>query len=143
MLFRSRIAASEWWAALRARYAHDPAHFTALPDGCEKVLPQDLFDSVADNLLTNALRKRKAEGGTVSVKAALACADHVALIVEDDGEPAPEHVARNLFLGPVSSEMGLGVGLYQAARQAAQFGYALSLAENRAGCVRFELSKQN
>jgi hypothetical protein len=60
--------------------------------------------------------------------------------VEDDGEPAPDHVARNLFLGPVTSEMGLGVGLYQAARQATQFGYTLQQIENSLGCVRFNLS---
>ncbi len=138
-----QISAREWWDAIQTRYARDPAHFTAVSNECEKDLPQDLFDSVADNLLTNALRKRKADGEPVRVKASLLCGEKIALIVEDDGDAAPEHVARNLFLGPVRSEMGLGVGLYQAARQAAQFGYALRLVENQAGCVRFELVRQS
>jgi hypothetical protein len=35
----------------------------------------------------------------------------------------------------------LGVGLYQAARQAAQHGYRLALAANEPGQVRFELGR--
>ena len=41
---------------------------------------------------------------------------------------------------PVASQSGLGVGLYHAARQAAQLGYRLALTENAAGCVTFRLS---
>lgn len=134
------IAAGEWWRDLQARYAHDRVVFDMLAGDAGLGLPQDLFESVADNLLTNALRKRKANGEPVAVRASLVCSDGVELNVEDDGEPAPEHVARNLFLGPVSSEFGLGVGLYQAARQAAQFGYQLTLPENRAGRVVFRLA---
>jgi hypothetical protein len=44
-----------------------------------------------------------------------------------------------LFLGPVSSESGYGIGLYQAARHAQVAGYCLELAENRAGRVCFRL----
>ncbi len=61
------------------------------------------------------------------------------LEVSDSGAPAPEHVARNLFLSPVASDFGLGVGLYQAARQAAKTGFRLELPENRAGRVTFRL----
>jgi len=59
----------------------------------------------------------------------------VSLTVTDCGAPAPEHVARNLFLSPVASDFGLGVGLYQAAR----VGYRLELADNQAGRVTFRL----
>jgi C4-dicarboxylate-specific signal transduction histidine kinase len=99
-----------------------------------------LFDSVADNLLINALRKRKADGEPVSVWAVLTCGENASFMVEDNGEAAPDHVARNLFLGPVNSDFGLGVGLYQAARQASQFGYELKLEENLPGRVRFNLA---
>jgi signal transduction histidine kinase len=137
---RNLISAQVWWRDLQARYAHDRVRFAVLEVECDGKLPQDLFDSVADNLLTNALRKRKTDGDPVAVKAELSCKDGFVFSVEDDGEPVPDHVARNLFLGPVTSEMGLGVGLYQAARQATLFGYTLQQIENSLGCVRFNLS---
>jgi sensor histidine kinase regulating citrate/malate metabolism len=61
------------------------------------------------------------------------------LTVTDSGAPAPEHVARNLFQSPVASDFGLGVGLYQAARQAARSGFRLALPENQPGRVTFHL----
>ena len=48
-------------------------------------------------------------------------------------------MARNLFLSPVASDLGLGVGLYQAARQAARVGYRLGLPDNQSGRVSFLL----
>ncbi|MFZ3259771.1 MAG: sensor histidine kinase [Thiobacillus sp.] len=133
----AQIPAQAWWAALQTRYEHDDVQFfaEALDD---TPLPQDLFDSVADNLLTNALRKRQREPG-IAVEVRLALHPLVSLAVTDSGAPAPEHVARNLFLSPVASDFGLGVGLYQAARQAARSGYRLELPENEAGRVSFRL----
>jgi signal transduction histidine kinase len=133
----AQLPAHAWWAALQARYEHDDVQFftEALDD---TALPQDLFDSVVDNLLTNALRKRQNEPD-VAVEVRLALYPLVSLTVTDSGTPAPEHVARNLFLSPVASDFGLGVGLYQAARQAARSGYRLELPDNQAGRVMFRL----
>lgn len=133
----AQIPAQVWWAALQTRYEHDGVQFftEALDD---TPLPQDLFDSVADNLLTNALRKRQREPG-IAVEVRLALQPLVSLAVTDSGAPAPEHVARNLFLSPVASDFGLGVGLYQAARQAARVGYRLELPDNQPGRVTFRL----
>jgi len=133
----AHIPAQAWWAELQTRYEHDDVQFfaEALDD---TPLPQDLFDSVADNLLTNALRKRQAEPG-VAVAVRLELRPLVSLAVTDSGAPAPEHVARNLFLSPVASDFGLGVGLYQAARQAARTGFRLELPDNQAGRVAFRL----
>jgi len=39
----------------------------------------------------------------------------------------------------VASDLGLGVGLYQAARQAARTGFRLELPDNQAGRVAFRL----
>ncbi len=134
----SRMDANDWWQTLRARYAHDGVHF--VPESLEGsiTVPQDLFDSVADNLLTNALRKRQTEPG-VTIEARLILEPTLALTVIDSGSPAPEHVARNLFQSPVSSDSGLGVGLYQAARQAARLGFQLSLTDNLPGQVVMSL----
>jgi signal transduction histidine kinase len=93
---------------------------------------------VADNLLTNALRKRREQSG-VAVRVMLETEPRLALRVEDSGQPAPDHVARNLFQAPVTSDHGLGVGLFQAARQAARLGYELVMEENRPGAVRIAL----
>jgi len=133
----AQISAQAWWVALQTRYEHDDVQFfaEALDD---TPLPQDLFDSVADNLLTNALRKRQREPG-LAVEMRLALHPLVSLAVTDSGAPAPEHVARSLFLSPVASDFGLGVGLYQAARQAARVGYRLELPDNQAGRVSFRL----
>jgi signal transduction histidine kinase len=133
----AHIPAQAWWTALQTRYEHDDVLFFA--DSLDDTpLPQDLFDSVVDNLLTNALRKRQIEPD-VAVDVRLALQPLVSLTVSDSGAPAPEHVARNLFLSPVASDFGLGVGLYQAARQAARSGYRLELPGNEAGRVMFRL----
>jgi signal transduction histidine kinase len=133
----AHVPAPVWWTALQTRYEHDDVRFVV--EGLDETsLPQDLFDSVVDNLLTNALRKRQRETG-VAVEVRLELHPLISLTVTDSGEPAPEHVARNLFLSPVSSDFGLGVGLYQAARQAARSGYRLELLNNRLGQVSFRL----
>jgi len=133
----AQVPARDWWAALQTRYEHDDVRFLA--DAVDDTpLPQDLFDSVADNLLTNALRKRQREPG-ITVEVRLELQPLASLSVTDSGAPAPEHVARNLFLSPVASDFGLGVGLYQAARQAARSGYRLDLPENAPGRVTFRL----
>jgi signal transduction histidine kinase len=138
-LNESRVNASEWWQALQSRYAHDGVSFDPERMATDTTIPQDLFDSVADNLLTNALRKRQTEPG-LTVEARLELVPNIALSVTDSGSPAPEHIARNLFQCPVTSDFGLGVGLYQAARQAARSGFQLGLAENQPGRVKMCLA---
>jgi sensor histidine kinase regulating citrate/malate metabolism len=64
----------------------------------------------------------------------------LSLRVCDDGSPIGPTVANNLFNGPVDSHTGLGIGLYQAARQAERLGYRLAIAENQGGRVCFELA---
>jgi signal transduction histidine kinase len=133
----AHVPAPVWWTALQTRYEHDDVRFVV--EGLDETsLPQDLFDSVVDNLLTNVLRKRQSQTN-VAVEVRLLLKPLVSLTVTDSGEPAPEHVARNLFLSPVSSDFGLGVGLYQAARQGARSGYRLELVSNRQGQVSFRL----
>ena len=97
-----------------------------------------LFDSVADNLLQNAIKKRSVESGVV-IRAQFAPAQGGALQVLDSGSAMPPEVAAKLFEAPVVSHTGLGIGLYQAARQAEQLGYRLRVAQNAVGQVGFEL----
>jgi signal transduction histidine kinase len=136
----SRVPIDEWWEALARQYRDRGVQFaacTALP-GAQ--VPRMLFDSVADNLLQNALAKRAAQPG-VQVRASLPDGGSEGLRVCDTGRAVPEQVAASLLRAPVHSEGGLGIGLYQAARQAAAAGYALQLDSNRDGEVCFMLKR--
>jgi len=136
----ARIAAAAWWERLVRQYQDRGVALSA--QGLEGVeLPQALFDSVADNLLQNALAKRAAHPG-VRVSAALAAAGAgPELRVCDTGRAVPAEVAAALLRAPVPSHNGLGIGLYQAARQAQVSGYELSLEANRDGEVCFALRR--
>jgi nitrogen-specific signal transduction histidine kinase len=102
-----------------------------------KTIPVALFDSVADNLIDNATNKQLREPG-IAVTVTL----HVepfSLEVRDTGSAIPDGIARQLMNNIVPSEDGLGIGLYQIARRAAQSGYRLELGENGEGRVTFRL----
>lgn len=129
-----------WWNRLRQRYRDSGVVFSAgrIAPGSE--LPLDLFDSVADNLLQNALEKRRTQPG-LNIGVEFEAGDSSRLAVEDDGTPLPAEIVAMLFKSSLPSASGLGIGLYQAARQAQQLGYRLALTENRQGRVCFELRK--
>ncbi|HEX5093494.1 MAG TPA: ATP-binding protein [Burkholderiales bacterium] len=134
----ARAAAAAWWDALRRQYEDRGVQFEA--HGLEDLyLPRGLFDSVADNLLQNALAKR-VEQPDLHVTARLEGGRNAELRVRDTGRAVPAEVASSLFRGPVQSANGLGIGLYQAARQAQAGGYRLRLASNRDGDVCFALA---
>jgi signal transduction histidine kinase len=130
-----------WWEDLRQRYASAPVRFDC-PDVCpaDDPVPAALFNHVTENLLANALRKRattKALQIVVSLRRGKAGAE---LEVADDGEAIPSALTPDLLHGPVRSEQGMGIGLYQAARLAQQGGYELALVANQPGHVCFRLS---
>jgi len=133
------IPADEWWESLALQYRDKRVEFSAegLRPGVR--LPRDLFDSVADNLLQNALAKRNADA-TVRIRVTLTCRDDVELRVCDSGQAVRPELATTLLRAPVRSGSGLGIGLYQAARQAEASGHSLELKENRDGEVCFALS---
>jgi hypothetical protein len=64
------------------------------------------------------------------------------LAVCDDGAPVPAQLAGQILRAPVPSQSGLGVGLYQSARAAAEHGYRLALAANEPGRVCFVLTPE-
>ncbi len=131
-----RLRADAWWVALRQRHALRNLAFVMEGDAATHDVPAEMFDSVADNLIDNAVRK----GATVTVSFNPARAT---LQVADNGAAVPAPLATRLFEAPVSSKSGLGVGLYHAARHASQEGYDLTLSDNRDGSVRFTLSSQS
>ena len=135
---RQPILAREWWRNLRNRYGTERLEFDIDDAESDLWLPQELFESVADNLIQNALRKRVGEPD-LRVRIALATQPLPALTVCDTGHAASPLVAKKLFEAPVSTHDGLGIGLYQAARQAQDQGYRLELSSNREGYVCFTL----
>lgn len=129
---------AEWWESLQARNAQDQIRFESRLTANPRI-PVDLFDSVADNLLENARIKRQSEPG-LEISVRLETADgRLRLQVRDNGSPVESAIAEELFRGPVRSRNGLGIGLYQAARLAAQMGYTLTLDREQRGEVCFEL----
>lgn len=136
----NQIQAREWWRVLKARYAREELRFSVDDANATVWLPHELFDSVADNLVQNALRKRVGQPD-VRVSISLETQPQPCLTVCDSGEPVPTEVRDKLFHAPVSNYDGLGIGLYQASKQAAGMGYQLELGSNREAEVCFRLKK--
>ena len=99
-------------------------------------LPADLFDSVIENLIGNALRKASAKRIDVRL---LVNSSLIILSVCDDGEAMDNDIENSLFEQPVSSGSGMGIGLYQAAIMARASNYELALNQNESGRVCFGL----
>ena len=133
----SNTRAAVWWPALQQRYAHRHVRMTLTSEPGDALVPAEMFDSLAENLIENALRK----GADINVEVVFDAARR-ALSVTDSGSAVPAAVAAELFSAPVASKFGLGVGLYHAAKYAAQHGYQLTLADNEPGAVRFMLAAQ-
>ena len=134
------VRAADWWEALQRQYQGSGVEFSqaGLQAGAE--VPRALFDSVADNLLQNALAKRAGQRG-IAVRAVLSGGESPALRVCDSGSAVPPEVERSLLKAPMPSDRGLGIGLFQAARQAQAAGYELRLESNRDGEVCFALAR--
>ena len=132
----NEVDAAIWWQALQIRYAYRKVIFQKAGALGGARLPAELFDSVADTLIENALYK-VAQGAALQMTIVLAAGPR--LTVVDDGPAITPALAKEIFRAPVASDSGLGVGLFQAARFAEQSGYRLALRENRDGAVSFEL----
>jgi signal transduction histidine kinase len=132
------VQADAWWDSLQKTYQLRGVDFTSERVAAGVPLPKDLFDSTVENLLQNALEKRKLDPD-VKVRIALELGDDIVLRVTDSGRPVAKNVQDGLLKGPVPSDTGYGIGLYQVARQADMLGFALRLAVNEPGEVVFEL----
>jgi hypothetical protein len=129
---------SEWWESLQSRNIDAGIQFES-DLGSDPLVPLDLFDSVAENLLENARSKRLSEPH-IHINVHLEAQNGAAhLRVSDDGSRIDTDTAQKLLKSPVDSRDGLGIGLYQAARQARQWGYELTLTANRSHEVAFDL----
>ncbi|HNV87519.1 MAG TPA: sensor histidine kinase [Methylotenera sp.] len=130
---------SAWWKNLQLRHHHDDIEFLAenLP---KQEINAEVLDSVLDNLLNNALEKIKHQPDT-SIKVEMHDGGDSGFCIDvvDTGRAMNAGIANDLFKKHIASPNGLGVGLYHAAQDARQAGYALSLASNLNGEVRFRI----
>jgi signal transduction histidine kinase len=133
------INAAAWWEAVARQYQGEDVDFTPAEVDPATELPRSLFDSVADNLIRNALAKRAGEP-QLRVRASLRNGPSPALRVCDSGSAVPPEIAASLMRARVASRSGLGIGLFQAARQAEAQGYRLTLEKNEDGEVCFALA---
>lgn len=128
-----------WWSGLRQRHQHQHIEWSSPDNIGNQPVPIALFDCVADNLIDNAGNKRMREPSiTVTVNLV---SEPFSLSISDSGSAIPAGVAHQLMNTIVTSEFGMGIGLYQVARWAAQSGYRLELSENTEGRVTFRISK--
>jgi signal transduction histidine kinase len=130
---------SAWWKNLQLRHTHDDIEFVA-----EQLPKQDInaevLDSVLDNLLNNALEKTKYQPNTRIKVEMLEDVEHGFYIeVTDTGKAMDSGIANDLFKKHIASHNGLGVGLYHAAQDCKQAGYALDLVSNVNGAVQFRV----
>jgi signal transduction histidine kinase len=134
-----QVPLREWWESVTRQYQGQNVEFSAAGLDPAMWVPKALFDSVADNLLQNAIAKRTS-GTDICVRVTINGGEAPELRVWDSGSAVPPEATGTLLRAPVRSSAGLGIGLYQAARQAEANGYVLSLAENRDGSVCFALT---
>ncbi len=129
-----------WWAAVFRRYQHLAwlRMVTESPPELTEV-PAAAFFSVLDNLIANVEQKRAGEPRVTAYLTARANSRGLEITLRDDGMALPSAVAAQLFLHPLRSENGLGIGLYQSAQLARQCGYELMLDSNADGAVVFAL----
>lgn len=131
-----------WWTKLQNRVRSETItfqeHITSNP-----IIPYDLFDSVIENLLENTVFKEQLDRDLKVTISLMTKETEVKLSVCDTGEAIDEKIVKRLFLQPMDSNTGLGIGLYQAARQAELNGFKLKLVHNEKGRVCFQLSNDN
>ena len=135
----SPVSAGAWWDGLKQRYTRGEISFAQTVIDPALEVPGELFDSVAENLLQNSIAKAQ-QHADIRIEVNFDGEQGV-LRIADSGDAIPKSIANRLFAVPVPSRNGLGIGLYQAARQAEQAGYALKLVANERGNVCFELRK--
>ena len=137
----TQVDAAVWWEGLIQRYNGRNIQFQVEGLGKDLKLPSELFDSVADNLIENALNKR-AGSGALQLRVTFSAARGGTLAVCDSGAAIAGSIADQIFTAPLASQTGLGIGLYQSARQAERLGYRLALAANEPGKVCFVLTRE-
>jgi signal transduction histidine kinase len=134
------MRASEWWAEALARHADTGVNFLAAGE-MNELIPAALFDTVLENCLENARQKRQREPD-IEISVEYSDNPSPSLSITDTGSAISNAAMEKLFHAPIvgTPTSGLGIGLFQAAKQAEQEGFGLGVEGNEIGCVRFALA---
>ncbi len=132
------MRASDWWAEAVARHLDTDVKFSAT-GMLDEHIPAALFDTVLENCLENARQKKQREP-EIQISVEYTGEPNPALSIADTGSTISATAMENLFRAPIvdSPSGGLGIGLFQAAKQAEQEGYVLGVSGGGSG-VRFFL----
>jgi len=138
----NNILATTWWNEISTRREDSQINFQSVIDK-DTLIPEELFNSVIENLLENAIQKRQVDPEIVISVTLKIESSSIILAVTDTGHAVNEKITKSILKEHVASDNGHGIGLYQAAKQAESLNYSLQLMENRDGNVSFELSTHN
>ena len=130
------IEIAAWWQEARLRHQGQGIRFRGDIEGSQAHVPCELYDTCLDNLLQNAIGKRRLEP---DIRISVELEGDGRLRVSDSGSAVDEAVSAALANQPLRSSQGLGMGLYQVGRLARRAGYCLELCRNEPGAVVFEL----
>jgi hypothetical protein len=134
------VRSRAWWADLESRLGHGDVVLKGDVE-MDVDVPGALFDSFVENAVDNARDKMLREPG-IELSVVFVCdLQRVELSVCDTGTPVASEVTRKLFREPIERDGGLGIGLFQSARQASLAVYRIELTHNRAGYVCFTLAR--
>ena len=135
----SHILAADWWEELSTRLEESNIRFN---DDIKHdlLIPEELFNSVVENLIENAIHKRQVDPDIIITVTLKTDIKTIVLNVTDTGHAIDGGIAKLIFKEHVPSDSGHGIGLYQASRQAESLNYSLQLIENHDGNVSFELT---
>ena len=130
----------QWWQELQSRYSETGIIFSNHVE-IDTDIPLETFNTVAENLLENALNKQRREKD-ICIEARLRMENNrLVFQVCDSGSPFPQDKRDALFHEALASEDGYGIGLYQSYKLAKENGYQLSLESGPPGHTCFSLTR--
>ena len=101
--YETWVPAKAWWDGLARQYRGEGVDFQGAEPPAAARVPRSLFDSVADNLIGNALVKRADECDT-RVQVELECGEPTVLLGQDRGANPVEHLL-NALIGCLTTTM--------------------------------------
>lgn len=129
------ISIEEWVNRLRTEHAYPWLKFNQ-DISINHSVPSDLFDSVISNLISNTQNKPEVTQVIIDVTSNN---EMIVVTVCDNGQALKPELEKSLFLKPIASGKGMGIGLYQSAIMARSFNFELELASNEDGRICFSL----
>ena len=131
-----QINCNDWMDQIESQHKSNPRLTFSRDIEKNTPIPIELFNSVVENLINNALRKPSADQVNIRL---LSNETIILLSVCDNGEAIAQSIENDLFKQPVSSGTGMGIGLYQSSIMASAFNFELDLSQNETGKVCFNL----